>query len=175
MKKVTAIFTLISFLIYITSCYSYKNLYTEKEYIKYSGNKMVDILYVLTKQGNTIEFNEKVPGRITEKGVVGLPLLRLPFVQDSIVVYEEKIQSIWKNGIKYEVITQDNQGYICHAPDTIHIPLSDIEKLEFRKFNKGKTVGLICGIAGGAIAIVAVIAFINGMDALFDELFGTSD
>jgi hypothetical protein len=161
MKKVIAIFTVFSFLIYITSCYSYKTLTSQKEYSKYSGNEKIDVLNVQTKQGNKIEFIEKYPGRISEKGVVGLPQLRLQYgTVDSFTISgkSDKAEFIWKNGINYEVITQDKLDFICHASDTIHIPLSDIEKLDFKRFSKGKTIGLVSGIAGGAMMIIVVLA-----------------
>jgi hypothetical protein len=147
MKRVIAFFTLVSFIIFNTSCYSYKTLSSQKEYCKYTGNKKVHVLYVQTKQGYKIEFNEKFPGIISEKVVVGLPQLRLPFGgQDSIIFLNKKIGAICKNGINYELITQDKLGYICHSPDTIKIPLSDIGQLHFKKFNTGVTIGLVSGI-----------------------------
>ncbi len=158
MKKVLAIFTLVSFLFYITSCYSYKTLTSQEEYSKYANNKWIHVRFVKTKQGNILEFHQFYPGRISETGVDGLPQLRLlPGEQDSSIFINYELKAIWKNGINYELIKQDTLGYICHASDTIKIPFSDIEQLSFQKFEIGATLGIVSGIAFTIFLIYGVI------------------
>lgn len=171
MKKAIAIFTIVSFLIDITSCFSYKTLTSQEEYSKYSGNKRVHVLYIKTKQYNVIEFNKHYPGKISETCVVGLPQLRLQVGEmdsihfygerDSVIIDENKFKSIWKNGVDYEVIKQNKLDFICHASDTIQIPLSDIKQLRFKKINAAKTIGLVVGIPAVIIVGMWLIVIIS--------------
>jgi len=149
MKKVIAIFMIFSFLIYTISCYSYKNLTTHEEYIKYSSNENLKVLSLQTNQGEEIEFNEKKPGIISSAHVIGLPIIHIPFGErDSLEFHEKpnKLVYVWNNGLRYEIVNTDSISLICYSLYNKQIPLSDIKQLSIKQINIIKTIALTTGI-----------------------------
>lgn len=96
-------------------------------------DKTYNVLFVLTKKGDSIIFNENYPGRVIDTGIFGFPQKILPYEAiDSTVFNMETIESLWKDGIEYKFIAQQDSGYLCHLADTVNIPLADVDLMQVR-------------------------------------------
>jgi len=152
MKKLHINSVICSILLLLSSCFVNRTFTTQNQYRKclkqrkgdYSLDKRNSVLALSTVKGDTILFNKKFPGKIYPTQVAGLPQIRIPFAEaDSTVFNENSLQTVWEEGVGYHFIAQDSASYVCHAPDSVYIPLSEIVNMDVRKFSKGSTAAAV--------------------------------
>ena len=154
----------------LTSVYEFNNCYRKKGDITHIDKKY-SVLFILTRNGDTIEFNKSNPGRIIDTGVFGVPQIRLDFgTIDSTVFNKKSMESIWKNGIKYQFVAQDPRGYLCYQPEAITIPLSEIYLIKVRKLDNKKIVGATIIVAGGIAGVTGIALVIYAFSHMFDDV-----
>lgn len=166
MKNLIYISAISFLLVSLVSCYTNKTLTSQGEFKKYLNkrndsseyNKKVKVLMVVTKGGDTIIFNKKNPGWVTEDGVFGFPKTRLPYSSNITTSFSKKsLQYIFKDNTKYEFISQDNLGYICWEMDTLNIPFAEIRQMKIRKLSMA---GTICWSTFGVLSISFIVAMV---------------
>ena len=145
LKKITSIICIFSFLLYITSCYSYTRLATTKEIKEYvTSYERVSALQAVTNAEDTLTFHRNEPGEITVDYLTGRPQFRISFgAADSLVLRGNTVDYFWKDGARYYVIEQDSAGFIFTGEDFVKIPVSDIKYLDVRRSNTAKAVGIV--------------------------------
>jgi hypothetical protein len=173
MKKLIYISAISFLLVSMASCYTKKTLTSLEEFNKNMNksnsssefNKKVKVLLVVTKQGDSVSFTKKTPGRIFAKEVAVLTQGHLSFDEiDSAVFnkhsayFETTIQSIWMNGKQYELIRKDESGFIYPDSVSFRIPLSEIELMKVRKFQVWATTGMIAGAVSAGLVIGIIIS-----------------
>ena len=173
MNKLTALSVIAFMLLGLTSCYTNKTLTSQQQYENYMKNKKGEykanekkmVLSLITKLNDTITFSKKYPGNISDTEVYGFPQFLFPVNEiDSTIFNQNAIQFIWKDGKKYEFISQNNSGYVCRL-DRVNIPFQDIAQMKVRSLNKKKTTGtVVLSVTGGlTIALVLLaITFVTG-------------
>ena len=80
------------------------------------------------------------------------------------------MESIWKNGIKYQFVAQDPRGYLCYQPEAITIPLSEIYLIKVRKLDNKKIVGATIIVAGGIAGVTGIALVIYAFSHMFDDV-----
>lgn len=152
-----------------TSQYEFDQCY-RKKLNKTNINKEYSVLFVLTKSGDTIEFNKNNPGRILDTGVFGLSQKYLPFgTVDSIQFNTKALESVWKNGIKYQFIAQDPTGYLCYQPDEVNIPLSEIDMIKVRTVDNKKSAGITMIVVGGMAGMAGIAVIVYSLNHMFES------
>jgi hypothetical protein len=144
MKKSITYIAVIILLMELTSCYTYRDLSNQQDYEKLQNKRSVRVLEVLTEQDITISFTEEFPGKMSN-GKVGVGQAFLPYNKDySILLGDNKTKYINKNDVRYEIISQDTNGFYCLISD---IPFSEIKQMQIKKISSGKTI--LCGLGVG--------------------------
>lgn len=174
MKKYILFLLIFTLLGSLTSCIHNKTLTRPKEFHasyykhrKNQVNKRIKIIYVLTKNEDTIEFNEKYPGRIIETGVYGYPQVNVLYNNvDSTYFSLKGIESIWSHGVQYAYISQDSIGYICHTMDNVNIPLEEIKVIKLKKELVWVPIVILLGGTGVLGCILFVIAIFHALASI---------
>jgi len=166
MKKLLIFSIVISSLLTLPSCYVNRAFTTQNEYRKClkqkNGKYIIDtrnsVFSLSTRKGDTIFFNKKFPGKIYPKQVGGLPQIRISFGDaDSTAFNESSLETVWQKGVGYHFITQDSAVFVCYAPDSVFIPLTDIVSMDVRKFSKGATGAAV--VMSVTVPVVAVFLY----------------
>ena len=168
-RKATALFALAAFVLFSTSCTTWrtKAVYTPDDYP--GPNKKV--LSVVKTSGELVEFSKEEPGRVRADAVVGVTTV----LQKMNVEIEGPFFSVKKrtDGTIYEVT--DAKGQIhpvllvlkeepnkltaqVRYPTTLRvsIPLSDLRSVQIKRIDAGKTALAIVGgyFLGGAALLL---------------------
>lgn len=176
-KKFVTYFLLPAFCLFSMSCISTvtKDVTTID---RANGNQ--EIVSVVTKAGNVINFRKKDPGRVAPDsgGITGRALQYFD-------VDRGDVQSMTKNdkgkvvalsmvgGSTYDVVFFVEEGdkirFSAYAPITI--PFSDIQQVLIAKINTGRTAlgaaGVVTAVViiGGLVAVVAVLLLFKNIES----------
>jgi len=134
---------------------------------KYYVDKDYDVIYVRTNQGDTIRFNKRFPGRINNDGVIGQPqaIIKYDIVPDSIIFNKKAmVEAIWKDGVRYEFITQDTIGYICHSTDYLTIPFTGLNQIKVRHSSSQAKAGIAFAVIGPVTVGILIYAIAKSFD-----------
>ena len=128
---------------------------------KYYVDKDFEVIYLMTNEGDTIWFNKRYPGRITTAGVNGMPqaIIKYEVLPDSVVFKKNaSIEALWKDGVRYEFITQDTRGYVCYNKDYIIVPFTDLCQVKVRYNSPQRKFGIANAVIGPVIAGIVIIS-----------------
>ena len=165
MKKITALFAMFSFSVFMFSCYTTKNIKIDTLDAKKS--KDTEILRVTKTSGEIIEFNKDRPGKIVADKVTGTAVK----ITKEIELEKEDIKEIKKSKGKIsKIITRDGKSYevfsafskerkdkfiIAVAFDTnesVTIPLSQVSLVGIEQLAQG--MSLIIGACSLLIVLL---------------------
>lgn len=160
MKKGIAILLLAITVFDLTSCTSYKQLSTLRDFEIYQARDHIQVLEIHSKKDSIISFNEKYPGKLANNKVYGLKQMRFPFNATNSLIFTAKNQNaafIRSNGVLYKIVSQDKSGFICISPDTIRTPFSEVTQMNVRKRDPVKSAILIVGLSGIFVGILVYL------------------
>jgi hypothetical protein len=126
---------------------------------KYYVDKDYRVIYILKNEGDTIWFTKRYPARITTEGVSGMPqeIIKYDVPPDSVVFNKDAtIKALWKDGVRYELITQDERGYICYNSDYLIVPFEDLCQVKVRHNSPQKKFGIANAVIGPVIAGIII-------------------
>jgi len=144
------------------TCYTIQK--TKVKAVEAWRGKNVEVLGVVTKSGETVEFPEKHPSRIFDDGIIGKEKMTLEIdrsrVKKIIRNGEDKILQVITQGGKshFPVSTKEQEDKIICTVYKL-IPLAEIDMIFVKKLNSGSTfLALIIG-AGVGIYLLGLIMF----------------
>lgn len=169
MKRLMTLIFIIVLLTDLTSCHSYLEITEQKDFKSVQTKKNVKVLSIITKQYKTFYFSKRFPGEISNGEVIGpCHVLLKSFEPDSIIYKNSSIQIVIpkahyaiKNGIRYNVILQDNIELVCLESETTRIPISEISKMYIKENHPEKATLLVLGIIGFTTGLIYLIAFLT--------------
>jgi len=176
-SKITAFVTIFAFTLFTVSCvrYSPEKTVPEQAAAQSQQGEQVDILGVVKKSGERIDYPEKDPGRIVGDRIVATgipPDKNVPMELDKKDIQETRKDSrnrviglkTW-NGTRYWVVEDsyeefDNKvKFLAIVEDRLpDIPLDEVELVWVRKVDAGMT---FLATAGGVVLSVAAIGIIG--------------
>jgi hypothetical protein len=161
-KKTISALLLVAFINLLVSCYSDRVLTGGEEIDNQSMDSRLKIVSVYTKDGNHYIFNEGYPAGIIDSRVTGTPQVKWNFSSaDSIRFSNDRKDQkfLWKNGIKYRILTKDKTEFICLTTEKVNIAFDTIEQMNYKQFNKTETTFLIVGMGTSILIALTLIAW----------------
>lgn len=133
-----------------TSCHSYTHLSTKQEYEACQQKQRVYVIDLRTTGDSMVYFSAKFPGRLSNHAVIGYRHMLLQDFRSDSAVYRKRPEAVYvfKDGIQYRIVHQDNNTLIYSDSDVISIPFEEIKLLHIKQIDKTKTSWLGIGLAG---------------------------
>jgi hypothetical protein len=174
-RKIISLFTLLAFIVFSLSCYSWK-----KKEIKTAADwqrKKGKILWVIKTSGEYIEFSKDNPGRIIGDKIVGKAII----LSKKVVIDRANIKRIKRDRNRYisKIISKDGKVYhvitgtVIKEKDkiiftggeglyeSVSIPLSEVKSVQVKRFDPFTTLfagaGLYLLVFAAGIVVLAYV------------------
>jgi hypothetical protein len=179
-NKFVAVFTLFAFLGFETGCVIHNIRQEPADKLAQTSEKGVQIVKVLKKSGEEINFSNDLPARIVDGTIIGEVLdaqgAEMFLKRDDVKEVDKDdrgkiVKLITKGGVKYSIgegqaitsLKEERDRYVLVYPKKkpIFIPLSEVDLVSIRRTDPlgtfFATVGVIALVGAGVLAVVALL------------------
>ena len=143
--------------LFLTSCRAFVDVGSPQDFAYLQGNKQVFVLSARTHFNERVYFSERFPGRMAGNEIVGIhqdPVFQL---DADTLVYRNKRNPApvyaLKDGVRYDVVRQDNRNLLYNPYDLIHLPVWDFQQMHFKTSKAGNASILITGVSAGVVGV----------------------
>lgn len=155
-RRPISIFLILAFLQLTMSCMSTKTRSPEQVS---SGTKVYNVVRVLKKSGETVDFGKDNPAYLVGREIRSSREIRLAAKGLRIEKQGDVYIVTTKSGITYRTseVKQTEDYYIIKGESTPPIPLSDVSMVWTRESNDLGTALVVVGVIAGVLGVVALI------------------
>lgn len=107
-----------------------------------------------------IPFNPEVPAKMNNTAVTGQPARNWKYGEtDSLEFKKKQAVAIWKDGIRYPLVSQDSTGFLTVMPEMTTISYSEMDSLSFKKYQPHKTGLVVVAAQALVVGIFILLLF----------------